>query len=159
MPHSAQRQTYEYLKHYGAKILIPLVDESWLKQVIIWVGTITGFLLGHDNINILWILLLLIMIDWVTGILAAIKNEVPVQSRRLASTAYKFIVYFSLIVTAKLCGDALGFDKIEKLVIVFYVAVEAYSIVENAEKLGVPIPELFRKAIKGKIDEQSPMKS
>jgi toxin secretion/phage lysis holin len=147
------KQSISYIRHHGAKMLVPLVDESWVKQIIIWIGGITGYLLGRDNESILWVLLLLIVIDWLTGILAAMKRKASVRSRRMASSVYKIVIYFSLIITAKLCGGALGFDKIEKLVIAFYIAIEAYSIIENAEKLGVPVPEMFRKAIKGRMEE------
>lgn len=143
------------IKHHSEKILIPLIDQNLFKQLVIYIGTLNAYLFGAQNTSIIYILLVLIFIDLATGVLAAVKLNIPVKSNKLASTAYKLVIYFSLIATAKLCGESLGFEKIEKLVIAFYIAVEAYSIIENADKLGVPIPELFRKAIKGRIEKDT----
>ena len=143
----------ESIKYYVCKLAIPFFDANSLKQFVLWVGALTGYLLGKDNYDLLLVMLTLIILDWITGIGAAIKNGQPVQSLKIWKTAVKIMVYLSLIITAQLCGARLGLNDVDKLLIAFYIATEAYSIIENADKMGFPVPALFKAAIKGKLEE------
>lgn len=128
---------------------------EWHRVVIIWIATLTGYCLGGENYNALIILLVLIVIDFVTGVIASYKINNAIRSAKLPATAIKTVVYFSIIVTSRLTGNVLDLPSIEKLIIMFYVATEAYSIIENAHLLGIPIPQMFQDAIKRSIEKKT----
>lgn len=59
-------------------------------------------------------------------------------------------------IIANLPGDVLHFDYtvfLCPLVVAWYILTEAGSIVENADKLGAPIPAWLRKAIAGLMEQ------
>ncbi len=141
---------------YATKIFVQFIQEqNYVKQIILWVGAITGYLLGSDSYELLIILLVMIVIDWVTGIRAAFKSGEKIKSSVIGRTAEKIIGYFALIIVAKLFGTMAHMEGLQKLVIAFYIAKEAYSIVENAKKMGIPVPAVFEKAIEGKLREDN----
>ena len=141
---------------FSCKVANPILEANTLKQFVLWLGTITGYLLGSDNYDLLLVMMILIVIDWVTGIGAAFKKGVPIRSFKLRKTSIKILVYLGLIITAQLCGTRLGLNDVDKLLIAFYIATEAYSIIENADKIGVPVPTLFKAAIKGRLEQNEP---
>lgn len=86
-------------------------------------------------------LLIVIVIDYITGVMSAIYN------RKLNSTiglkgilkkfSYLIIVSLSVILD-RIVGDT---GAIRTLIIYFFVANDGISIVENIGKMGVPLPK------------------
>lgn len=134
----------------GASLFVDyLQDPSHYKQLLLWLLAITSYLLGADSYQMLIILLILILVDLITAITAAYKRGVSIKSSKLGRTIEKLIGYTALIIVAKLIGDVAQMQGFQKLIIAFYIAKEGYSIVENAKKIGIPVPALFQKAIEG----------
>ncbi len=89
---------------------------------------------------LLWTLLAFIVLDYVTGILAA------VITKSLSSTVgfyglLKKAAILAVVAVAHLIGQVVGLQEIRSFVIGFYIANEGLSILENAGRLGVPLPE------------------
>lgn len=103
-------------------------------------------------------LLIVIVIDYITGVMGAI------YSKKLNSTiglkgilkkfSYLIIVSLSVILD-RIVGDT---GAIRTLVIYFFVANDGISIVENIGKMGVPLPKKLTEVLeqlRNKGDEES----
>lgn len=106
-----------------------------------------GFLGGKDGL--LYALLILVILDYITGVLNAID-----QKRLSSSVGYKGIarkvLIFVLVGTANVV-DVYILGKagvLRATVIFFYISNEGISILENASYLGLPIPQKFQSVLK-----------
>lgn len=106
----------------------------------------------------LGILLAFVIIDYVTGVIAA-----GCQGKLSSTIGFKGIgkklAIFALVAVAHLVDTAMGnANLIRDAAIFFYLANELLSIIENVGVIGVPIPEVLKKAVdilKGKSDPQN----
>jgi len=89
------------------------------------------------------ILLLLIILDTVTGISTAIKYK-RFSSTGLRKAAKKIVTYTLCIITVKLLETILNpllpTTMLSQIIIAFLAITESVSIIENLTLLGVPIP-------------------
>lgn len=106
-----------------------------------------GFLGGKDGL--LYALLVLVILDYITGVLNAID-----QKRLSSSVGYKGIackvLIFVLVGTANVV-DVYILGKagvLRATVIFFYISNEGISILENASYLGLPVPQKFQRVLK-----------
>ncbi|MEC2212656.1 phage holin family protein [Bacillus paralicheniformis] len=114
-------------------------------------GGIIGFLFGGWSI-LLTILLVLVIVDYASGLVAAAVNgEVKSRVGMLGITRKVFI--FVMVLVAHMIdllliesGIEIGF-LVMTVTIVFYCINELISIGENAEKMGVPVSDPITKAI------------
>jgi len=93
------------------------------------------------------ILVAFVVIDYVTGVLAAgVRREISssVGGRGIA----RKVLIFVLVACGHLVDMALGTaDVIRDAVIYFYIANELLSIIENAGEIGLPVPDILKNAI------------
>ena len=114
-----------------------------------------GYLLGFISIFCGWffgsfdgslkVLIVLVVIDYITGITGAACHGELSSSKGFWGIINKVFI-FSIIGIAHVIGNEL-FDHtimIREVVIYFYAANEGFSIIENADKLGIPIPKIIR---------------
>ena len=85
-------------------------------------------------------LLVLIVMDFFSAILAAYKTNEPIRSSRVFHTALKIMVYFSIVSSGYIAERALPIGVIDELLIGFLVATELISILENVSKAGYATP-------------------
>ncbi|SLJ98062.1 MULTISPECIES: phage holin family protein [unclassified Paenibacillus] len=119
-----------------------------IKMVSAAMGAGAGYLFGGWGI-LINILLIFVVVDWVTGWAAAwIKHELRsrVGFEGIARKAAIFLVitishFVDIIVTG-------GTGLIQDAVIFFYLANELLSITENLGRMGVPMPDVLRNAVK-----------
>lgn len=112
-----------------------------LKGLIIAAGGyIAWFLGGFDGVLIA--LCVFAVVDYLTGVVAAIiekKLSSQIGSRGIAK---KILMFFLVGVAAVLDAYVLGGESpIREIVIVFYIANEGISIIENSARLGLPVPK------------------
>ena len=91
------------------------------------------------------VLIVLVIIDYITGITGAARNGELNSSIGFWGIVKKFLI-FCIIGIAHVIGNEL-FDHtlmIREVVIYFYAANEGFSIIENSDKLGIPIPKIVR---------------
>lgn len=109
-------------------------------------GAIIGYYLGGFDM-LLKALLILVVIDYVSGILAS-----GIEGKLRSNTGFKGIarkvMLFLIVVCANLMDQALNTgDTFRNASIFFYISNELLSILENAGRIGIPIPEKLKQTI------------
>lgn len=93
------------------------------------------------DINLITILLLLMLIDVITGLVKAIKNKNLWSRKSLFGYARKILV-FLIITVANLLDLMMDLNGTLVLATVtFYIINEVLSITENSAQLGLPLPQ------------------
>lgn len=91
------------------------------------------------------VLVVLVVIDYITGVAGAAKKGELNSKIGSWGIIRKFLI-FTIIGIAHVIGNEL-FDHtlmIREAVVYFYAANEGFSIVENVDKIGIPIPRIIR---------------
>lgn len=103
---------------------------------------VTGVLFGGITAAVVGIVpalitvLVLVAVDFGTGIWAAVKNKVKIESHKMRKTAYKLLAYLSVILLAALIDGGVGFEfNLGSFVAGFLGLIELTSIVENFGKI------------------------
>ncbi|MED4971364.1 phage holin family protein [Parageobacillus toebii] len=110
------------------------------------IGAVVGFLFGGWSI-LLGILLAFAIIDYVTGFLAS-AVEGKLSSRVGFRGIMKKLMIFVMVAVGHLVDIAIGTNHMFRdATIFFYCANELVSILENAGRIGVPVPEKLQSAI------------
>lgn len=120
---------------------------EYLDWIAGFIGAAAGWYFGGFD-GALFALLGLTIVDYVSGVLAAYAQAELSSSRGFNGIARKVII-FSLVGAANVI-DKLVFgqaDTLRTAVIFFYIANESLSIIENAIKLNVPIPEVLKEKL------------
>lgn len=114
-------------------------------SIIVWSFIVNSFSFLMGSIDNLLIMLLIIMaIDYLTGICKAIVNKklnsiVGVKGI-IKKVGYLLIVALAVLID-KIMGDA---GAIRILVIYFFIANEGISILENWGQMGLPLPNKLK---------------
>lgn len=103
----------------------------------------------------LQILITCMTLDYILGIVTGYKNDELDSRKGFNGLKKKFTVLIVLILAVLL--DRLTSQEwvFRTAVIYFYIAMEGLSILENAAKLGVPIPDKLKKALIQLQDEDT----
>ena len=118
---------------------------KYTKPLIAVIGAaLTVFFGGWDIM--LQILIGFVVLDYVTGVAAAWYTK-TLNSEIGARGIMKKILLFVVVGVAYQLDVATGQEVFRSLAIWFYLANEALSIVENAGRCGVPIPEFLKAAL------------
>lgn len=104
-------------------------------------GTIIGHFIGGWS-NLIEALIVLMIIDYVTGLSAAwINPNAKLDSRKGTIGIVKKIVLLGLVALAHQLDVITGQDVlIRDVVLLFFIGNEGLSILENASNCGLPIP-------------------
>ncbi len=105
-------------------------------------GTIIAKALGGWDMA-LQVLVGVVVLDYITGVLVAIFQKKLSSEIGYKGLAKKMMI-FLLVYLACLVEQATGTDVLRLVVILFYIANEGISILENAGKLGVPYPDVLK---------------
>jgi toxin secretion/phage lysis holin len=118
-------------------------------------GGVIGYLYGGWSV-LLGILLTSVLIDYATGMMAAFV-EGNLKSEIGFKRIPKKVMIFAMVAVAHLVDRAIGTNDIFRdATIFFYLANELLSIIENAGRIGLPVPEQMKQAIevlKGKSEK------
>ncbi|EOU2113586.1 holin [Clostridium perfringens] len=120
---------------------------DYLKIGIVATGTLFTWLLGAWDTPLV-ILIVLMALDYITGITKGYVNKDLSSNIGLKGIARKGVIFTILIVAVML--DRLlntGNWIFRTLVCYFYIANEGISIIENASELGVPVPSKLKNAL------------
>lgn len=111
-----------------------------VSDIISVILTTTIYLLGGLDIA-LKSLLIIIVIDYVTGILSAIYNK-NLNSKIGYKGIIKKFSYLFIIALSVIIDNVLGqTGTIRTLVIYFFVANDGLSILENVAEMNIPLPK------------------
>jgi toxin secretion/phage lysis holin len=100
-------------------------------------ATVTAALGGWDIA--LQVLVTFVVLDYITGLTVAV-SEKTVSSAVGFKGIVKKVMIFALLFVAVQADKATGSNIIRSFTIMFYIANEGISVLENAGKLGVPYP-------------------
>lgn len=106
-------------------------------------GTLCTFLFGEWEIG-LKILITCMSLDYIMGLVCGYKNKEISSSIGFNGLKKKFTILIILILAVlldRLLGKGWAFRT---LAIYFYISMEGISIVENAVRFGVPVPEKLK---------------
>jgi len=88
-------------------------------------------LIGDLNNSLLHTLLILIICDWITGLMKAIMCK-KISSQAMTTGAIKITIYFILmIVSYRISLMSAGFDFLDTLVFSYLAITEGISVLEN----------------------------
>ena len=98
---------------------------------------------NFQNISMLFYALLLFMIlDYITGVLVAIVHKKIDSKIGFVGILKKFFILLIFVMGLTIDTLIIGQGQMVTLVIVsFYIANEGFSILENAEKINIPLPQ------------------
>jgi len=128
-------------------------ETSWIKAALAAVGGVFSYVYGPFD-TLLIILLCFVSIDYITGVMgAAVCKEL--SSAVGFKGLVKKIMVFALVGVGALLDKALPdmHGALRAAVCLFYIANEGISILENASKIGLPIPKALAAALKKLSDE------
>ncbi len=116
------------------------------KTVLVGSGGLVGFLWGEWSV-LLQILLTFSIIDYVTGMIAG-GVEGKLSSQIGFKGIAKKVMIFVLVAVGHLVDKAIGEGHIFRDgIIFFYLGNELLSILENAGRTGLPVPEQVKNAV------------
>ena len=134
--------------------------DKTFKAAMAAAGAIAG-LFGEWTLA-LTILLVMMTIDYVTGVLVAVTGKSPKsETGRLSSEAgfvglakKGFIMLIVLVAT--LLDRAIGNSAMvfQSTAVFYYIANEGLSILENADLMGVPFPAFIRERLESLRDQK-----
>lgn len=110
---------------------------NWVKMVF---GAITGlFSWIYGGLDMLLsVLLVCIVLDYISGLLAALYTQ-TLNSQTGYKGILKKVIILAIVTLGSVIGLALGQPAIRDIVIGFYIANEGISILENAGRMDVPV--------------------
>lgn len=116
-----------------------------LISVISFLGT--GFYLLGGFDKALECLIVVVVLDYITGVISAWYNK-KLDSKIGIKGIVKKFTYFLLVVLSVQIDKTLGqVGIIRNLVIYFFVANDGLSILENIGKMNIPIPKKLKEAL------------
>ena len=134
-----------------------IMEIFYMKANTIWemiqggaaaVGAFTGWFLGGLD-GLVYVLAAFAVCDYISGIAVAFKNK-KLSSGVGAKGIIKKIIMFYLIGGGHLLDRYLfgGGTVLRTALLFWYIANEGLSLIENAANLGVPVPGVFKDALK-----------
>lgn len=123
--------------------LIPTRLEVYIGGGVAFVGVLLQHLFGPWS-TAFESLLILMVIDYITGISAAYINpNMKLDSSKCGTGALKKVVILLVIATTYRI-DLIGQTMAKDVVLLFFIGREALSILENSANCGLPIPEKLK---------------
>lgn len=107
-------------------------------------GLIVNFLGGWDGLAIT--LVSFIVLDWITGLLKAIYNKNLSSYTGFRGIIKKVVILIVVGVTV-LLEKNMGISAIREIVMMFFIANEGISLLENVSQMGVPFPDKLKEIL------------
>ena len=112
-----------------------------LKNIIAAVCALFGYLFGAFD-GMITALITLIILDYITGIIAAVAEKKLSSEAGARGIAKKVIMLLVVAVANVADRDIIGEGNVLRSVTaMFYIANEGISLLENGARLGVPMPK------------------
>ena len=116
-----------------------------IQIIFVAIGAYIGWFLGGFD-GLLYALVAFVVLDYITGLMVAV-----LEKKLSSSIGFKGIFKKVLIFIFVGIGHIIDFyilqngSAVRTAVIFFYLSNEGLSIVENAAKIGLPVPESLKK--------------
>ncbi|MEE7583201.1 MAG: phage holin family protein [Oscillospiraceae bacterium] len=123
------------------------MNKDILKSISTIVLTIIGYLFGEID-GLMYALLTVIIIDYITGTICAIVNKKLCSKIGFRGILKKIsiliIVSVSQIIDVSILSDS---GILRSSVIAFYIINESISILENSSNIGIPLPKKLKSVL------------
>lgn len=122
---------------------------TWDKKLSIGVafcGTAVANFLGGWDMT-LSVLILFMTLDYMTGITRAFKDKELSSAVGIDGILKKMMILFVVAVAVGIDNVTGAQGLIRQASVWFYIGMEGISILENAARIGVPIPEKIKDAL------------
>lgn len=124
-----------------------------VKTICLVIGAIAG--LYGEWTSALTILVIMMSVDYITGVLVAVTGKSPKTEGGGLSSKIGFIglakkgFIMLIVLVATQLDKAIGNTAMvfQTAAVFYYIANEGLSILENADLMGVPFPEFLRKRL------------
>ncbi|HEY5586011.1 MAG TPA: phage holin family protein [Ruminiclostridium sp.] len=133
---------------------------SWIQICIAAIGGWLGWVLGGMD-GFLYALIFFTAADYLTGIMCAIVEK-KLSSEVGFRGIFKKVLIFVMVAVGNLVDTTIisSGDVVRTAVIFFYLSNEGVSILENASRIGLPVPEKLKEILiqihnKGDKDNES----
>ena len=121
--------------------------DNIFKNILAGVCTVLSFLFG-DMEGLMVALIALIILDYISGVIAAAVEKrlsSEVGAKGIAKKIFMLlIVALANIVDINVIGDG---HVLKTVTVVFYICNECISLIENAGRIGVPVPKKLLDAL------------
>ena len=115
--------------------------DNIFKNIMAGICTVLSFLFG-DIEGLMVALIALIILDYISGVIAAAVEKrlsSEVGAKGIAKKIFMLlIVALANIVDINVIGDG---HVLKTVTVVFYICNECISLIENAGRIGVPVPK------------------
>lgn len=122
------------------------MKEFWNTIQLIFTGIVgwLGYFLGGWD-GLLYALIAFVAIDYVTGVMCAISNHTLSSEVGFKGICRKVLIFLLVGIGSILDARVIGSGSVLRTaVIFFYISNEGVSILENAARLGLPVPEKIK---------------
>lgn len=136
-------QKFEHIISYTTETCSALMS-GFLAKCLGAVGILVlQFSFGTIGFQIILAVILLIIIDTITGIVGAYKQKDPISSKRFFDSVIKLIFFPMIIAAASITQTAIGTEILflPQIVAGYLAMHEFLSTVENFGKIGYKIPQ------------------
>lgn len=124
------------------------MNNNAIKSILAALCTLCGFLFG-DRDGLMIALVVLIVLDYISGVIAAAvekKLSSAVGAKGIAKKVFMLlIVAVANIVDINVIGEG---HVLKSVTVIFYIANECISLIENGGRLGVPVPNKLLDVLK-----------
>lgn len=118
-----------------------------LSAIFATIGLWLGLFIGPVN-GLLIALIVFVITDYITGFASAIVRKELSSSVGFKGLARKVLIFLIVGIANVLDVYVLGANAVLRTaVILFYMANEGLSIIENAGEIGLPIPKKLREVL------------
>ncbi len=102
-----------------------------IKLYVFWLLTLIS-----PMTTIMFTIIFLIIVDFITGAYASFKNNIPISSERIGNTISKFFIYNLVILSAFLLEKYIVKEiPFQRIITGFIAIAEVKSILENFNKI------------------------
>ena len=125
------------------RYFIPTQVQVEIGSVVATLGTAFTYLCGWDKS--IEVLLWLMLMDYISGVIAAYVNpNLALNSQKGFKGIMQKVMILVLVSLAHCVDSATGQVLAQSIVVWFFIGNEGLSIVENASKAGLPIPDKLK---------------
>ena len=108
------------------------------------IGAVLGNFIGGND-GLLYALIVFVVVDYITGVMCAVVEKNLASSIGFRGIFQKVMIFLLVGIANVLDTKILGAGAmLRSAVIFFYVANEGISILENAGRMGLPVPEKMK---------------
>lgn len=139
---------FEFLRY-----MLPSQSQIELGSMSALVGTGFTYFCGWNGAieALLW----LMVIDYISGVAAAYVNpNLALNSQKGFRGIVKKIMIMLLVAVAHIVDRAVGQAMAQAIVVWFFIGNEGLSIIENAAKAGLPVPEKLKQTLEQLMQER-----